>query len=128
VLPTLTQDLKIPVASITWPASAFSLTLASSLLFFGRLSDMYGGYPCYLAGLAWLTFWSLIAGFSKNELMLNFCRALQGLGPAAFLPSSMMLLGSIYRPGPRKNLVFSIYGSCAPVGFFVGTLGTHFDY
>lgn len=81
---------------------------------------MYGGYPVYVAGMAWLVVWSLIAGFSTNQAMLNFCRALQGLGPAAFLPSSVMILGSIYRPGPRKNLVFSMYGGCAPAGFFVG--------
>lgn len=81
---------------------------------------MYGGYPLYVGGTIWLAVWSLVAGFSKNAMMLDFCRALQGLGPAAFLPSSMMLLGSIYRPGPRKNLVFSIYGACAPFGFFVG--------
>jgi MFS family permease len=31
-----------------------------------------------------------------------------------------MVLGSVYRPGPRKNLVFSIYGACAPLGFFIG--------
>lgn len=31
-----------------------------------------------------------------------------------------MILGSVYRPGPRKNLVFSIYGACAPLGFFFG--------
>jgi MFS family permease len=78
---------------------------------------MYGGYPVYVAGMAWLVVWSLIAGFSTNQAMLNFCRALQGLGPAAFLPSSVMILGSIYRPGPRKNLVFSMYGGCAPAGF-----------
>ena len=112
ILPTLTKDLDIPAASSTWPASAFSLTVASFLLIFGRLADMYGGYPVYVAGMVWLTVWSLIAGFSTNELMLNFCRALQGLGPAAFLPSSVMILGSTYRPGPRKNLVFSIYGGC----------------
>jgi MFS family permease len=45
---------------------------------------------------------------------------LQGFGPAAFLPSGIMVLGSIYRPGPRKNLVFSLYGAFAPVGFFTG--------
>ena len=28
-----------------------------------------------------------------------------------------MIIGSIYRPGPRKNLVFSIYGAAAPGGF-----------
>ncbi|PMD43547.1 MFS general substrate transporter [Hyaloscypha variabilis F] len=120
ILPTLVKDLDIPAASSTWPASAFSLTVASFLLIFGRAADMFGGYPVYVAGMLWLTIWSLIAGFSTNEIMLNFCRALQGLGPAAFLPSSVMVLGSIYRPGPRKNLVFSIYGASAPLGFFVG--------
>ena len=52
--------------------------------------------------------------------MLNICRALQGIGPAAFLPASVALLSKVYRPGPRKNIVFSIYGAMAPVGFFVG--------
>jgi MFS family permease len=74
------EDLGIGQKSATWPASAFSLTLSVFLLIFGRLGDMYGGYPIYIGGLAWLTLWSLIAGFSQNELMLNFCRALQGLG------------------------------------------------
>ncbi|TVY50278.1 Drug resistance protein [Lachnellula cervina] len=120
ILPTLVTDLHIPAASSTWPASAFSLTVASFLLIFGRVADMKGGYPVYVAGLAWLTVWSLIAGFSVNDIMLNFCRALQGLGPAAFLPSGVMILGSTYRPGPRKNLIFSIYGSCAATGFFIG--------
>lgn len=81
---------------------------------------MYGGFPVYLAGLIWFMLWSIIAGFSKSNLMLDFCRSLQGLGAAAFLPSGIMLIGSIYRPGPRKNLVFSLYGGAAPLGFFAG--------
>lgn len=52
--------------------------------------------------------------------MLIICRALQGLALGALLPSGMMILGSTYRPGPRKNLVFSIYGACAALGFFAG--------
>ncbi|ESZ95283.1 hypothetical protein SBOR_4337 [Sclerotinia borealis F-4128] len=120
ILPTLVKSLDIPSASATWPASAFSLTLACFLLVFGRLSDMYGGYPAYVAGFVWLALWSLVGGFSTNLVMLNFCRALQGLGPAMYLPSSVALIGIIYRPGPRKNLIFSIYGACAPLGFFVG--------
>lgn len=52
--------------------------------------------------------------------MLDICRALQGLGPAAYLPAGLQLLGSMYRPGPRKNLMFSIYAAMAPSGFFIG--------
>ncbi|CCU79800.1 putative MFS multidrug transporter [Blumeria hordei DH14] len=121
-LPTLDKQLQISSESSVWPASAFSVTVASFLLIFGRLSDIYGGYPVYVAGCAWLAVLSLVCGFSNDRIMLNFCRALQGIGPAAFLPSSVMILGSIYRPGPRKNIVFSIYGACAPMGFFLGIL------
>lgn len=120
VLPTVTEDLHIPRNTQTWPANSFSLVVACFLLFFGRLSDMYGGYPVYVAGVSWLAIWGLIAGFAQNELMLDFARALQGLGPAAYLPSSLMVLGSIYRPGPRKNIIFSLYGAGAPLGFYIG--------
>jgi MFS family permease len=81
---------------------------------------MYSGFLVYVTGLIWLVIWSLIGGYAHNQLMLNFCRALQGLGPAAFLPSGLILMGSIYRPGPRKNLVFSIYGAATPLSFFIG--------
>lgn len=120
ILPTLITELNIPQASSVWPATAFSLVIASTLLVFGRLGDMIGGYPVYIAGLAWLAVWSIICGFSTNPLMLDFCRALQGLGSAAFLPTGVMMMASAYRPGPRKNLIFALYGMFAIGGFFIG--------
>ncbi|KAH7019683.1 major facilitator superfamily domain-containing protein [Ilyonectria destructans] len=122
ILPTLIRELDIPQAASVWPATAFSLVIASTLLVFGRLGDMWGGYPVFMWGLAWLLVWSIIAGFSINPLMLDCCRALQGLGAAAFLPTGVMLMGSLYRPGPRKNLVFAVYGTSAVFGFFGGIL------
>jgi MFS family permease len=107
-------------SSATWSASAFLLLVSSFLLPFGRLADIYGGFPVYLAGCAWTAVWALVGGFSQNKLMLDFCRAIQWLGPAAYLSASLTLLGSMYRPDPRKNVVFSIYGSMAPPGFFIG--------
>lgn len=81
---------------------------------------MYSGQRIYMFGLIWYIVLSIIAGFAVDPIMLNVVRGLQGFGPAAFLTSGLSILGSTYRPGPRKNLVFSIYGGCAPVGFFVG--------
>ncbi|MCJ1437827.1 hypothetical protein MMC27_007214 [Xylographa pallens] len=120
ILPTLASALDIPPQSQTWPASSFTLVTGAFLLPFGRLADMYGGYPVFMFGLIWSIIWSLIGGFSQNQLMLDFCRAIHGLGPAAYLPTGVMLLGSTYRPGPRKNLVFSLYGASSIIGFFVG--------
>ncbi|OHE91327.1 major facilitator superfamily transporter [Colletotrichum orchidophilum] len=122
ILPPLAGELDIPAASQTWPSSVFSLVTGAFLLPLGRLGDMYGGYLTFNAGLAWFFIWCLVAGFSNNYMMLIVCRALQGLGSAAYLPAGIMLLGKIYRPGPRKNLVFALYGAFAPIGFFFGIL------
>jgi MFS family permease len=116
------MELEIPEDARTWPASIFSVVTGALLLPFGRLVDMYGGYIIYNIGLLWFIIWSLIAGFSTNYIMLIFCRALQAIGSAAFLPAGIMLMGSTYRPGPRKNLIFALYGAFAPLGFFFGIL------
>ena len=120
LVPVVVEKLHVAPPNTIWPASVYSLVVASFLLPFGRLADMRGGMPVYLIGLCWLMLWSVVAGFVQNEVMLNLCRALQGLGSAAYLPSSIMLLSKIYRPGPRKNFVFSVYGACVPVGFYLG--------
>ena len=119
ILPTLIRELNIPQSVSVWPATAFSLVVASTLLVFGRLGDMYGGKIFYLGGLGWSLVWSIACGFSTSPVMLDICRALQSLGAVAFLPAGVMLMG-ICRPGPRKNIVFSLYGTFAVVGFFVG--------
>ncbi|KAL4786478.1 major facilitator superfamily domain-containing protein [Aspergillus varians] len=120
LLPTLIEELDFPPESAIWPSTALSLAVTSTLLVCGRLTDMFGGYVIYTAGAAWLAISSILCGVSRSWLMLIICRALQGLGLAAFLPSGVMILGKAYRPGPRKNFVFSLYGACAALGFFVG--------
>lgn len=115
-------DLDIPTASQVWPSSVFSLVAGAFLLPLGRVADIYGGYFVFIAGLAWFFIWNVIGGFSQNYQMLIATRALQGLGPAAYLPAGIMVLGKIYRPGPRKNLIFSLYGAFAPLGFFLGII------
>ncbi|KAK9319212.1 major facilitator superfamily domain-containing protein, partial [Lipomyces orientalis] len=120
LLPTLVVELRMPEASSIWPSTAFSLAVTSTLLIFGRLADMFGACILYVAGIAWVAVSSIVLSFSKSWLMLVIFRALQGLALGALLPSGVMLLGSIYRPGPRKNIVFSIYGACAALGFYIG--------
>jgi MFS family permease len=114
--------MNIPLGAQIWPSSVFALILGALLLPLGRIADIYGGFVVFTAGLAWFVVWTIIAGFSVNYEMLIAARALQGLGPAAFLPTGIMILGKIYRPGPRKNLIFSLYGAFAPLGFFFGVI------
>ncbi|KAL6400250.1 putative drug resistance protein [Ilyonectria robusta] len=121
-LPALAETLDMPESARTWPAAVPNLTTAALLLPFARLSERYGGRVVFLAGHMWLMAWSLVCGFSQNPTMLIVCRAMQGIGSSAFLPASLAVMGQIYRPGPRKNLVFSAYGAFGCIGFFFGVV------
>lgn len=125
VLPSLfnaNSDEGVDTTGLFWPAALLSLILSAFLLFFARVSDMYGGYAPFMFGLIWLAIWTLIPGFVSSSLLLNVSRAMQGFAIAAFTPSTFAMVGSIYPEGPRRNVVLGLYGACAPLGFFAGFL------
>lgn len=105
-----------------WPAALLSLSLSAALLFFARVSDMYGGYRVFLFGVSWLSLWTLIPGFFTSSAMLSVARAMQGIAIAAYTPSTFTLVGSFYPEGPRRNTILGLYGCCAPLGFYAGSL------
>ncbi|PNS19736.1 hypothetical protein CAC42_7703 [Sphaceloma murrayae] len=119
-LPSIAISLDIPDSARTWPAAVPNLTTAVLLLPFARLTERYGGRNIFLFGHVWMMIWSIVCGFSRNYTMLIVCRAMQGLGSSAFLPSSLAIMARIYRPGPRKNIVFSMFGAFACIGFYFG--------
>jgi hypothetical protein len=122
VLPTVLSKLANGDTSDFWPATVLSLLLGSTLCFTARLSDKYGGYPVFMVSVLWFCIWAVIAGFSNSLVLMEVCRAMQGLAIAAYTPSSFALFGAIYPRGPRRNIVMSIYAACSPLGFFIGIM------
>ncbi|KAF2141927.1 uncharacterized protein K452DRAFT_227676 [Aplosporella prunicola CBS 121167] len=110
---------------LSWFPAAYSLTVGTFILIAGRLGDMYGHKLLFGIGWAWFSLWSLISGltvYSHSQIFFDVCRALQGIGPAILLPTSLAILGRTYPPGRRKEMVFAIFGATAPNGFTLGAV------
>ena len=105
-----------------WPACMLTLVLSAFLLVFARISDRFGGYFPFVAGVAWLAIWSTVAAFVSGPTWVSVCRANQGLAIAAFTPSVFTMVGAAFPDARRKNLILGIYAGCAPLGFFSGFL------
>ncbi|OQE41172.1 hypothetical protein PENCOP_c005G08750 [Penicillium coprophilum] len=107
---------------LSWYAAAYSLTVGTFILVAGRLGDLYGHKLMFIGGFAWFGLWSILGGFSvwSNQIFFDICRAFQGIGPAFLLPNALAILGRTYPAGPRKDMVFSIFGATAPGGFIIG--------
>ncbi|KAI9851513.1 MAG: hypothetical protein M1838_003467 [Thelocarpon superellum] len=109
---------------LSWYVAAYGLTIGTFILIAGRLGDMYGHKRLFIFGFLWYGAWSVLAGGSyySTDIFFNICRGMQGIGPAFLLPNGLALLGRTYAEGPRKNLVFSLFGACAPGGFVLGAV------
>ncbi|MCJ1295871.1 hypothetical protein MMC34_007435 [Xylographa carneopallida] len=110
---------------LSWFAAGYSLTVGTFILVAGRLGDIFGYKNLFLLGWLWFSLWSLIAGLSvyaHSEIFFDFCRAMQGVGPAVLLPNALALLGYTYPPGMRKDMIFALFGATAPGGFVIGTV------
>ena len=93
-LPRIGTDLGTGVAGLQWVVDAYALVFAALLLTAGFLGDRFGARRIYLAGLGLFALVSLACGVATGATALVIGRALQGVGAAAMLPSSLTLLNN----------------------------------
>lgn len=79
-LPTISQSFRIPDSLYAWTGSAYLLTNAASIPFWGKLSDVFGRKSILLTANAVFLGGSIICAVSVNAPMLVGGRAIQGLG------------------------------------------------
>lgn len=104
---------------LPWLIAGYSLTVGSFILPSGRFGDLFGYKIMVVVGYAWFGLWNLIGGFAVyagdgGDVLFIFSRVMSGIAPAILLPNALGLLGATYKPGRRKNMVFSLFGGCAP--------------
>jgi len=79
-LPTISRSFHIPDSLYAWIGSSYLLANASSVPFWGKLSDIFGRKPVILAANAIFLGGSILCAVSVSAVMLIFGRVVQGLG------------------------------------------------
>ncbi|KAE8153196.1 major facilitator superfamily domain-containing protein [Aspergillus avenaceus] len=119
-LPTITEDLKLPPSLAFWPASVNSLATASTLLLAGSIADAVGPRWVELIGSFAGGAFMIAQGAARTGEELVGLRAIQGVGLALHLSSSVALITQIMPSGRGRNLAFSFLGLSQPLGFSLG--------
>lgn len=121
ILHIIGDDLGITSPGVlSWLIAGYSLTVGTFILISGRCGDLFGYKKMVIIGFGWFAIWNVIAGCSVfspgngGQFLFIFARVLSGIGPAILLPNALGLLGATYDEGRRKDMVFSLFGACAP--------------
>jgi MFS family permease len=102
-LPAIRRAMNFTASGSQWVLNAYTLVFGGLLLLFGRLGDRIGRRRLFVAGLIVFLAGSVMAGLAQQSLMLIVGRTIQGLGAAAFVPSSLSLLTATFAVGPARS-------------------------
>jgi EmrB/QacA subfamily drug resistance transporter len=120
-LPSIQSSLNASLSSLQWVVDAYALTLASFLLVFGSLGDRLGRRRIFSIGFGIFTLASLLCGLANDPTVLNFFRALQGIGGAAMFATSLALIAQEFE-GRERAQAIGIWGATVGGAVAVGPL------
>src|SRR5215470_9297765 len=123
-LPTIAHYFGVALSgAIEWVIIAYLVVIAGVLLTIGRLADMIGRKPIWVAGLVIFTVGSAISGAAPSLGLLIAARGLQGLGGALLMAISPAMLTSAF-PANERGRALGLNAVVVAFGVSVGpTLG-----
>ena len=118
-LPVLQKALGATAAQVQWVVESYALALAALLLLGGALADKLGRRRIFAVGVALFALASAGCALAPNINWLIAARAIQGLGAALLVPTSLALLGAGF-PADRRGQAIGKWSAFSAAGAGVG--------
>src|SRR5205807_2723314 len=101
-LPSIARAFGVPLSgNIEWVLIGYLVVIAAVLLTCGRLADLLGRKPLFLAGLAVFTIGSALCGAAPSLGALIAARCFQGMGGAAIFSVNLAMITRAFPASDR---------------------------
>ncbi|MDQ7809829.1 MFS transporter [Amycolatopsis sp. A133] len=113
-----------------WATTAYLITSTIVTPIYGKLSDIYGRKPFYLAAITIFVAGSLASTFSQSMYELAAFRAVQGLGAGGLMSLAMTIIGDVVPPRERpryQGYILAVFGLSTVLGPVLGGFFAGFD-
>ena len=120
-LPDIIKDLHLDLTDAQWVNSLYAVLLAALLLSTGKLADRWGRRLLFLVGLVVFVGGSILAGMSDAAGPLIGARAVQAVGAALIMPSTLSTVNAVFR-GRYRAAASGVWGAVISGAAAVGPL------
>jgi EmrB/QacA subfamily drug resistance transporter len=119
---TIADDLQ-GLSLQAWATTAYLITATITTPLYGKLSDLYGRKPFFLAAITIFVLGSLACGFAGSMYELAAFRAIQGLGAGGLFSLALAIIGDIVPPRERaryQGYFLAVFGTSSVLGPVIG--------
>ena len=120
-LPDIIADLHLDLTDAQWVNSLYAVVLAALLLSTGKLADRWGRKNLFLAGIVVFVGGSILAAMADAAGPLIAARAVQAVGAAMIMPSTLSTVNAVFR-GRYRAAAFGVWGAVISGAAAVGPL------
>jgi EmrB/QacA subfamily drug resistance transporter len=119
-LPSIGRDLHSSVSGLQWTIDAYTLVLASLLMFSGSTADRIGRRKTFQAGLAVFTLGSLLCSLAPGLGWLVAFRMLQAVGGSMLNPVAMSIITNTFTDRAERARAIGIWGAVFGLSMALG--------
>ena len=109
----------VSAAQLSWVLNAYTIVFGALLVPAGRIADRVGRKRIFLLGLALFSAASTLCGVAPSAGILIAARALQAVGAALLLPSSLALVLHAF-PAERRASAVALWGAVGALAAAIG--------
>jgi EmrB/QacA subfamily drug resistance transporter len=119
-LPSISRELHAPLSSLQWTIDAYTLVLASLLLFSGSTADRIGRRRTFQTGLAVFSLGSLACSLAPGTGWLIGFRMLQAVGGSMLNPVAMSIITNTFTDKRERAQAIGIWGAVFGLSMALG--------
>ncbi|GIJ48760.1 MFS transporter [Virgisporangium aliadipatigenens] len=121
-LDAIRTDLHVGERSLQYVLTLYAVPFGGLLLLAGRLSDLVGRRPVFLAGTALFTAASLLCASAGAPAVLLTGRAVQGAGAALVSSAAFAAVLDLYPQGERRHRALGVWSALGASGAAAGLI------
>src|SRR4051812_24519073 len=119
-LPSIGRELHASISGLQWTVGAYTVVMASLLMFSGSMADRVGRKRTFTIGLTVFTVASLLCSLAPSVELLVAFRVLQAIGGSMMNPVAMSIIANTFTDPRERAQAVGVWGSVFGVSMALG--------
>jgi EmrB/QacA subfamily drug resistance transporter len=121
-LPSIGRELHADISGLQWTVGAYTVVMASLLMFSGSMGDRLGRKRTFVIGLTVFSVASLLCSLAPSVGLLVVFRVLQAVGASMMNPVAMSIITNTFTDPRERAQAVGVWGAVFGVAMALGPI------